>query len=101
MAKLTSHPLAAHPLMPPSPNSSAAAEDGEKRQVLLPFSKRAIDTTDAAETEGINHLMATDDTEAVSRATAVPVQIVALPSDDEEQRNGGSLLECLFPPPQQ
>lgn len=90
MAKLTSHPLAAHPLMPPSPNSSAAAEDGEKGQVILPFSKRAIDTTDAAETEGINHLMATDDTEAVSRATAVPVQIVALPSDDEEQRNGGS-----------
>eukprot|EP00985_Skeletonema_marinoi_P012360 scaffold5947_cov78-Skeletonema_marinoi.AAC.1 len=84
MAKLTAHPLAAHPLMPPSSSSSA-----ENDKVILPFSKRVIDNNAAASSEGNgvmnnNQMMSNETT---SSAGTIAVQNVPLPLHEKVGRN--------------
>jgi len=85
MAKLTAHPLAAHPLMPPSSSSSA-----ENDKVILPFSKRVIDNNAASSSEGNgmmnnNQMMRNETTK--SSAGTIAVQNVPLPPHEKEGRN--------------
>eukprot|EP00984_Skeletonema_dohrnii_P023089 scaffold12186_cov150-Skeletonema_dohrnii-CCMP3373.AAC.2 len=83
MAKLTAHPLAAHPLMPPSSSSS------ENDKVILPFSKRVIDNNAAASSEG-NGMMNSNQmmsNETTSSAGTIAVQNVPLPLHEKVGRN--------------